>query len=220
MSSGKVALLPVIAVALAAQSGTEPKPGAADYAVHAVIGKFAIGAEYMTHSFSGGGQTFVAKDYLVIEVAVFPPRGEHAVVSTSQFTLQVNGKKQVLYPQAVEFVAASLKYPDWETRPRLEAGAGPVIFGRPGPVERFPGDPQARRLPAPPRPPDANPSGQEPQQPVSADEIATQTALPEGEWRGTVSGYLYFAYKGKAKNIKSLTLHYAGPAGNAPIPLL
>jgi len=142
------------------------------------------------------------------------------MVSTSQFTLQVNGKKQMLYPQAVEFVAASLKYPDWETRPRLEAGAGPVIFGRPQPVERFPGDPQARRLPPPPRPPDANPSGQEPQQPVSADEIVRQTALPEGEWRGPVSGYLYFAYKGKTKNIKSLALHYSGPAGTVTISLL
>jgi len=114
-------------------------------------------------------------------------------------------------------VAASLKYPDWERRPNLEAEAGVgnagVIVGRPQTAERFPGDPRPaqQRLPRPPQaPPPENRSGLEKPEPVKADELALSAALPEGSARGPVSGYLYFAWKGKPGSIKSLELIYQG----------
>ena len=175
----------------------------------------------MIHSFSGGRQTFIAKDYLVVEVALYPAKGERVMVEASQFSLRVNGKRQALAPQAPEFVAASLKYPDWETHPQLEADAGPIILGRPQSVERFPGDPEARqRMPSPPKPTLDDRSGQDKEPQVTADQLAVQAALPAGEVHGPVSGYLYFAYTGKIKRIRSLELDYAGPPGSATLPLL
>lgn len=214
--------LPLLLAPLLLQAqGTEPKAAPGDYPARATLDKLAIGAEYLVHSFFGHGQTFFTSDYLVVEVALFPARDETLTVSQGQFTLRINGKKQPILPQAPGFVAASLKYPDWVRRPTLEAAAGTgnagVILGRPERVERFPGDPRPRqtRLPQPPRTPEA-----EKEPPVSADQVVSETALPEREARGPISGYLYFAYKGKTKSIRSLELIYAGPAGTAVLKLL
>jgi hypothetical protein len=46
-------------------------------------------------------------------------------------------------------------------------------------------------------------------EPVKPEELLAETALPEGEHGGAVSGFLYFAYKGKAGTIKSLELLYS-----------
>src|SRR6266511_3167448 len=140
MRSWLVALL--IPGALAAE-GAEAKAKAADYPAHAAVGGLEIGAEYMVHSFSGHGQTFIAKDYLVVEVAMYTRTADRLELSQGQFALRLNGKKQVLLPQTPAFVAASLKYPDWEYNrfAQVYAGAGNtgVTIGRPQTVERFPG---------------------------------------------------------------------------------
>ena len=62
--------------AMAFAQGTEPKPKAEDYDVHGQSKNVSLGAEFMVHSFSGQGQTFIAGDYLVVEVALYPPKGE------------------------------------------------------------------------------------------------------------------------------------------------
>ena len=216
-----VALVPLFSGVLAAQYGTAPKSSEQDYTAHARLEKLSIGAEYLVHSFSGGRETFIAKDYLVVEVAIFPAKGmESFEVSASQFSLRLNGRKAPLEPQAPEFVAASLKYPDWTNHPRAEGAVGPVVLGAPAPVERFPGDPQARPPRPIPRAPDDNPSAQEKEPAVKADELAIQAALPDGEHRGPISGYLYFPYQGKIKRIHSLALDFTSPAGSTTLPLL
>jgi len=224
MVTRAVALLPWLAAALAGQYGTAPKAQPGDYPAHASLERLALGAEYLVHSFSGQNQTYIVRDYLVVEVALFPPKGQEFMVNAGHFALVVNGGKHPLSPQAPEFVAASLKYPDWEphSHPQAEAGVGPVILGRPQPTERFPGDPQARppQVPGPPRAPADNPSGVERQVPVKPEDLAVQTALPEGPARNPVSGYLYFAWQGKTKRIRSLELTYEGPAGRVSIPLI
>jgi hypothetical protein len=213
-------LLPALAGALAAQYGTTPKASAQDYPVRARLEKLAIGTEYLVHSFSSGREMFIAKDYLVVEVALFPANGASLLVNAGHFSLRVNGRKQALSPQAPEFVAASLKYPDSDTGPRAAAALGPLVLGQPRPVERFPGDPNARTGPAPPRAPTDNPSGQDQAPPVKADELVVQAALPEGEHHGPTSGFLYFPYRGKISRIRSLELVFASPAGSTTLPLL
>jgi hypothetical protein len=132
----------------------------------------------------------------------------------------------VFLPQAPGFVAASLKYPDWDQERRLEGyggiGNAGVILGRPRPTERFPGDPTARTpLPPAPRAPEPeDPGGIDRQPPPSVDVVAVESALPEGPAPGPVSGFLYFAYKGKVKSIKSVDLQYSGPDGEAALKLL
>jgi hypothetical protein len=202
-----------------AQGGTDPKPKAEDYDVHASSKYVAIGAEFMIHSFSGQGQTYIVKDYLVVEVALYPPKDESVKppkyqsldVNEGSFALRINGKRQALTPVAPSMVVTALQHPDWQSGPRLEGGGGlgntGVILGRPAPTQ-VPGgqQPPQRRIPGAP-PPD-NPGGIEPEPRVSAPELLVKTALPEGPHRGPVSGFLYFPYRGKTTSIKSLELLY------------
>lgn len=204
---------------LAAQSGTKPRASAQDYPAHAATERLAVGAEYTVHSFSGGDESYLAKDYLVVEVALFPAKGQTLAVSAGQFRLRVN-KKQPLEPQAAEFVAADLKYPDWVDRNQMVTRVGPVVFGQPAPTERFPQDPRGLPRPSPPQAPEDNPSGIEKQPPVKPEELVVRTALPEGEQHQPVSGYLYFPSKGSVKHIRSLVLEFSGGEGGLSLPLI
>jgi hypothetical protein len=215
-------LLPALAGTLAAQYGTTPKPSAQDYPVRAKLEKLSIGAEYLVHSFSSGREMFIAKDYLVVEVALYPANGASLLVNAGHFTLRVNGHKQALSPQAPEIVANALKYPDPNTSTGLHPTAqlGPVVLGQPRPVERFPGDPNAQTGRPPPRAPEDNPSGLDKQPPVKPEELVVEAALPEGEHHGPTSGFLYFPYRGKVSRIRSLELVFTSPAGSTALPLL
>ncbi len=204
---------------------TTPKEKAADYAVHGKDGTTAIGAEYLVHSIPAGTRTFIASDYLVVEVAVFPVFGESIEISTSTFTLRLNGKKEVISAEGPGFVAASVKYPDWEQRKNVEVQGGigdaGVVLGRPPVAGRFPGDPapQQSRLPRAPTAPDDR-NGIEKEEPARAEEVIAQKALPEGPAEKPVSGYVYFRYRGKVKSIKTLELIYNGKSGPVPLKLL
>ena len=213
-------MLGLLAASLLIGAGLDPRLKVTDYPVHAKLNKVSLGAEYLVRSFSGEGRIFVAPHYLVVEVALYPSAEEPLMVAIEHFTLRLNGKKQVLFAQAPGFVAASLKYPDWEPHPKLEAGGGigdtGVIVGRPEPVERFPGDqrPRQTRLPRPPQAPsDEDRSGLDNQPGARVEEVVVQNALPEGKAGAPVSGYLYFPYKSKTKTLRSLELVYQGPAG-------
>jgi hypothetical protein len=198
-----------------AQSGTEPKATPADYPVHAEAGGAGVGAEFMVHSFSRGEESYIAVDYLVVDVALFPPKGQAIEVDTTKFTLRLNGKKAMLFPQSPAMVASSLSHPEWQTRPRPEADLGlggvNIGLGRPRQTTPFPGAPPESRLPKPSRAPGPdNPGGIDAKERVKPETLVVETALPEGVSRGPVSGYLYFAYQGKAASIKSLELLYEG----------
>ncbi len=194
-----------------AQGGTEPKPKAADYEAHGQAKDVAVGAEYMIHSFSGEGVTYIAKDYLVAEVALYPAKDQKVTVDGRAFTLRVNGSKRAIASVPASLVAASLQHPDWSAGPRVEGGVGTgpadVIFGRPRPT-RIPGG-QGPTTPRPPRVPDADPPGGiQPAPRVRADELVVKVALPDGTYPHAVAGFLYFPYKGKAASIKSVELLY------------
>jgi len=46
-----------------------------------------------------------------------------------------------------------------------------------------------------------------------------QSVLPEGDRALPVAGLIFFQYRGKAQNIKSMELLYSGPAGTVSLPL-
>jgi|HubBroStandDraft_1064217.scaffolds.fasta_scaffold00725_20 hypothetical protein len=215
-------LLPALAGVLAAQYGTTPKASEQDYPVHAKLEKLAIGAEYLVHSFSSGREMFIAKDYLVVEVAFFPAKGDALVVNSGHFSLRVNDRKQALAPNSPEIVAASLKFPNQSSGLHPTASLGPLVLGQPAPVERFPGDPNTRTGTTQPRAPGDDSSGLDKQPAVTAEELVVQAALPDGEHHGPTSGFLYFPYRGKISHIHSLELVFASPAGSTilPLPLL
>ncbi len=206
---------------------TEHKDKATDYPFHATAGRVSIGADYLIHSIPAGDQTFLAKDYLVVEVAVFPAFAEPVSIDGNTFKLRLNGQKFPLTSIAPGFVAASLKYPDWEQHPAAEASAGmgnaSVILGRPPAVGRFPGDPtdSQNRLPQPPRAPTTEEqNGIQRERPETTGEIIARTALLEGPTDHPVSGFLYFPYKGKIKSLKSVDLIYESKGGSVTLKLL
>jgi hypothetical protein len=211
---------------LATASGSEPKPKATEYPAHAELGDISIGCDYLVRSFFGEGHTYALENYLVVEVAVYPRKGSRAMVNAGNFTLRLNGKKDIRLPQTPGMVAASLKYPDWDHPVSAEATAGAggadVIVGRPQTRERFPGDPfpRRKRLPDPPRAPaPENPSGMERQPEMAPHEIVVRDALPEGETSQTVCGFLYFSHRGSTKKIRSVELLYDGLYGSATLRL-
>ena len=190
-------------------------------------GTTGVAAEYLVHSIPAGTQTFIASDYLVVEVGVYPAPGEPIEMGTSTFKLRLNGKKEIISAEGPGFVAASVKYPEWEQRKNVEVQGGigdtGVVLGRPPVVGRFPGDPtpQQSRLPrAPTAPPPGDRNGIEKEEPARVEEVIAQKALPEGRAEKPVSGYLYFRYRGKMKSIKSLELIYNGKSGPVTLKLL
>lgn len=196
------------------------------YPARAQIGASWLGADFLVRSFGSGGQMYLAGDYLVVEVAFCPAKDETPLVAISHFTLRVNGKKPELLAQPPQFVAASLRHPDLQQRPKLVATAGVgdtgVIVGRRAPTERFPGDPRTTRdrLPPPPRvPAGEDRSGLDRPEPAKPEDVAVAQALPEGAAKGPVAGYLYFPWRGKAKAIKKVELLYQSPSGAAALSL-
>ncbi len=192
---------------------------ASEYPAHASWPHFEIGAENMFHSIPAESGTIFARDYLVIEVAIYP--GKQPVdIATGNFALRVNGSKVPVMPESAGFVASSVRYPDWEQRAITTASAGAgdgnVTLGAPPAVARFPGDPtvSAPRMPRQ-EPPDDVESVGAPKEHWSLEQLITRAALPEGETRMPRKGCLYFAYKGKLKRIHSLELLYDDNHGDA-----
>jgi hypothetical protein len=176
--------------------------------LHAVTADKEIGVEYMVRSF-GADQILLADDFLVVEVAVYPAHRAAVEIDPRRFTLRINGKKQVLFPQSPGMVAASLKYPDWQRKTQMTLGGGMgdrgIVIGQPRGPARFPGDRRAEpRLPAPPQ----APTGDAPveKEPMDITELVQKVSLPEGLARFPVSGYLFFPYSGKLKSLKSVEL--------------
>jgi hypothetical protein len=92
-------------------------------------------------------------------------------------------------------------HPEWRGDPhhvQAGAGVGSATVGIGMPV---PGQPSA-----PPHAPPDNASGLPPRERVKPEQLVIDTALPQGEHRGPVSGFLYFAYTGRTSAIKSLEL--------------
>jgi hypothetical protein len=212
-------LLPLLGLAA---DLTPPRTEPSHFPRHVQTGRITIAADYLVRSLPGHRDTFLTRDYLVVEVALFPHRGAETEASPSHFTLRLNGKFSKT-PEAPQMVAASLKYDDWTERPRLEAAAGAgngaVIIGRPQRDPRFPGDPTARRLPPPPKVDPNIGRGAQQREPELAHETALALAFPEKKLSGPERGYLYFAYGGKTQSLKKVELVYHGPEGQATLPL-
>jgi hypothetical protein len=181
------------------------------YPLHAQFPGFEIGAEYLVHNIPAQKGEYWAKEYLVVEVLLFPGSRQSVKIYANDFTLRVNHKK-ILYTVSPGTVAGALKYPDWEQRPNLTAAAGigdgAIIFGAP-PVGRFPGDPTAIPPAQAPHPQStADTLGVPEEQSIPIDEAITNVSLPEGLAQRPVKGCLFFRYEGKLKSIHSLELLY------------
>jgi hypothetical protein len=197
---------------LAWAQGTVPKSNPDEYEVHAAAAAVEIGAEFMVHSVLAEGQSTVLKDYLVIEVALFPPKRILLQSDQGSFTLRLNGK--TVAQATPQMVAASMQRPAWSPGPRVEGDVGvgntDVILGRPVPQRPPYGNVPGQQTPLPRPPTPEERAGIDPPERVTPAQLVVRTALPEGRFDGAVSGYLYFPFRGKTASIRSLELEYDG----------
>lgn len=200
-----------------AGEGTVTKAKPSDYPVHVRTPEVTIAADFMVRTVVAPARTVSLKDYLVVEVALYPEFGKEVLASMGRFQLRINASKGLLYPQTAGMVAASLRYPDWERHRGVVAEAGPVIIGRPPATARFPGDPTP--LPRTPLPPVSGGPASAPAEAVRDEEIITDLALRESRVTLPVSGYLYFAYRGKAEKLRSVELLFEPHPESQPVTL-
>lgn len=198
-----------------------PRSKASDYPAHVSLPGMEIAAEYLLHSIPTAKGFYVSRDYLVIDVGVFPAAKERVTISSGQFRLRINHQTLELPPDSPGTVAAGIQYPDWEQQRTATAQAGPVMVGAPPTVGRFPGDRRESPPISTPVPEQPDPSGMDKEPPKTVDQLVAQAALPEGSSNKPVKGCLFFHFRGKTKSIKSLELIYdAGERGaKATIPL-
>lgn len=204
--------------------GEQPSRAVEEYAARARVGSFIVAAENLGPSIPNAAGGIYLQDYLVIEAAIFPVGGEkRSTLAQANFGLRVNGSRSVLRPDPPAFVAAAIKYPDWERQREVVAGGqmgnAQVILGRRDPVERFPGDrrPTEQRRPVPNPVPRVDSPVEQKRDDESVERQVRRAALPEGDVALPVAGCLYFPYKGKASKIKTLELVYEGALGAATL---
>ena len=155
----------------------------------------ATAADYQAHALAGT---------VTVATGLFGPSGARLKLSVDDFSLRMYAKKMTSLPsQPVLMVFRSLKDPAWEDSVAVEQKAkstsvstgGQAQTEKPAPVH-MPLDLQR------------------------AMQLAVQkTALPEGNRALPQAGLLFFLYRGKVKNIHSIELVYAGPAGTATLTL-
>jgi hypothetical protein len=183
-----------------------PRSTPGDYQAHAQAGAIALGAEFLGHSIPTPQGPLTSEDYVAIETGVFGPAGAPYKLSADDFSLRINGKKPAP-SEPYGLVIGSVKDPDWEppTPPASKSKGG--LTGGGGGKEK----------------PDANQPPPVVKIPIEVQRAWAQriqkATLPAGDRALPQAGLIYFQYRGKTQNIKSIELIYAGPAGKATLTL-
>jgi hypothetical protein len=154
----------------------------------------------------------IAKEYIVVEVAVYPAAASTLHLETGDFSLQVG--------QLVGHAEKPMDVGAWPERPpskrspvdvTAEAGVtheseNDPVYGHRQATGTYTGVSVAtpgRDLPPPPDPK---------QDPQFVYDRIQRLALPEGDTRGGVAGYLYFPQRNKHKKNDEIELRFARDA--------
>lgn len=186
--------------------GMPPRATAADYQAQGQAGAITIAAEFSGHSVPRPDGPLSTEDYVVVETGFFGPQSDRIKLSIDDFSLRINGKKNALPSQPYGLVAHSLKDPSWvapeeaEGKPKSKGGLStggnkgdsdslPVVIHIPIALQR------------------------------SMAQYIQKSSLPQGERPLPAAGLLFFEYRGKTQNLRSIELIYNGPAGKATLSL-
>jgi hypothetical protein len=183
--------------------GLPPRAAPAEYQAQAQAGMVTVAAEFVGHSVPTPDGTYTTEDFVVVEVGLFGSPQARSTLSIRDFSLRINGKKMAMPSQPYELAFKSLKDPEWEP-PSKGDTKGKTSFGGSG------GD-----------------AGAPPPAPVhmpielrrAMEQRVQRAAMLEGDRALPQAGLLFFEYRGKTQNIRSLELIYSGPAGNASLAL-
>jgi hypothetical protein len=183
--------------------GLPPRAGPANYQAQGKAGTVTIGAEFMRHAVPTPQGEFSTEDYVVVETGLFGAPGERSKLSVEDFSLRINGKKPLpSLPYGV--VLSNLKDPEWQPPEPPKPKAGGISTGGEGGNANDP----------PPTPP---------KMPMPLVHVMQQkvqkAAMPEGDRVLPAAGLLFFTYRGRNEQIKSVELIYSGPAGKTTLAL-
>lgn len=190
----------------AESKGMPPRAAATEYQAHAQAGTLTIGAEFTGHAVATPEAPYSTEDFVVVEVGLFGPPQAHARLSLGDFSLRINGKKMPLPSQPYELAFKSLKDPEWEAEHKVEESKSKTNIGGSGG-----GSGDAGSLPVIVHMPIELKRAME--------QHVERAAMLEGDRALPQAGLLFFEYRGKTQNIRSLELIYSGPAGTATLAL-
>ncbi|HEV2448369.1 MAG TPA: hypothetical protein VGS58_20695 [Candidatus Sulfopaludibacter sp.] len=187
--------------------GLPPRMSPNDYQSRMMIGKVALAAEFDRHAVPTAEEALNTEDYVVVETALYGPPGGRLVISLDDFSLRINGKKNVLSAEPYGAVVASLKDPEYEppeakaakeakSKTSIGGGGGDQQSGSPPPVIHIPLEKQR-----------------------SMTQHTQKASLPLGDRALPQAGLLFFKYRGKADRLDSVELMYNGPAGKGKLDL-
>lgn len=188
--------------------GMPPRAAPSEYQAQAKAGTVTIGAEFMGHAVPTPEQTVDSEDYIVVEAGLFGPAGARLALVRDDFSLRINGKKNVSPSEPYELVFHSLKDPQWQPPEESEeskskSGTGITTGNGGGGGDKLP--PIPPKMPFPLR--------------RAMEQHVQRAAMQEGERALPQAGLLFFLYRGKTEGIRSLELIYNGAAGNATLTL-
>ncbi|HEY7389464.1 MAG TPA: hypothetical protein VH640_13205 [Bryobacteraceae bacterium] len=169
--------------------------------MHAKLGDITLAAEFAGHGVPTPEGPLSTEDYLVVEVAFFGPQGKRLPVSFNDFSLRINNRKNPTPSESYERVGTSVKDPEWTPPEKPEKGGNTILGGGGG-----------------------NDTSKEPPRPPAELRRAWalrvwKASLADGDRPLPQDGLLFFSYGGNVKNIRSIELIYAGPAGKATLDL-
>ncbi len=190
-----------------ASKGIPPRANAGEYLNHAQAGAITIAAEFDEHQVPTPEATLTTEDFVAVEVGIFGAAGAHAMISASDFSLRINGKKSALPVEQFAAVFRNLRDPTYnppELEQAKESKAGSIGTG---------GNNQSDLGATPP------PIHIPPEMERAMQLKVQNAALPEGDRALPVAGLIFFRYGGSRKGIKSIELLYTGPAGKATVTM-
>jgi hypothetical protein len=202
----------ILVSAVWAQSGLKPPPSASDYRANAAAGQFEIGARLLTiEQVRSTFATPIDRDYLVVEVALYPTR--EIDVRLPDFALRVGGSGDLLRPIAPRIIAGRVARParrgrDVELYPAVGVGYG--RYGGGGVWTTGAGVGVGIGTSHPPQASDRDLRTME-------AELAEQ-GIGAGSHIQPVAGYLYFA--APKKRTVTFDLEYHQQADRVTLPLV
>ena len=186
--------------------GLPPRVAPTDYQAQGQAGTVTIAAEFTGHGVPTAQGALFSEDYVIVETALYGPAGARLVISGSDFSLRINGKKNPLPSVPYGLVAKNLKDPEW-VAPESEAPKSK------GGVSSSGGGQQGEPSPPP----------STPKVPIellrSWQQRLQKAVLAKGDRALPQAGLTFYPYHGKADGIHSVELIYEGPAGTATLTL-
>ncbi|MGB6946455.1 MAG: hypothetical protein WBE37_28925 [Bryobacteraceae bacterium] len=199
----------------AADPGVPPRAAGTDYPVHGQVNATTIAAEIVPpNQVSKMFSPAISKQYVVVEIAIYPEGGVPFDVEPTDFALRVG--------QRVGRADRPIDVAPWRERRDPARGLPVDVTAEGGVIYQHGDDPVYGRRQgvgtytgvgvsapgqnAPPPPPDPKVD------PRVIYEKERRKALPEGQTKTAIAGYLYFPQYSKRRKADTIELKYAKDA--------